>query len=124
MKEAKLIMEELDKNPPKGCRATLVGILSNGDEVKALTDSAGPQVVVIGKSIHLISPVLGSHQNAISRGRAIIAADRTDVYSNWTNLHQESTGAALCRVCMGVMAGQAAEEADCGATVVQQQAAS
>jgi hypothetical protein len=75
-------------------------------EVLAITDAAGPQVIVIGsiggKPVHLLSKPFKDHAGACELGREIVKAKRVDVYGQWYNLQGKSgVGANLMAVFGG-----------------------
>lgn len=81
---------------------TEVGTLPNGDEILALTDYAGPAVVIKGANTHLLGPMLESHEIAVLVGQFILAAGTPDIYPGWCDLRTASSGEQLLRVFCGI----------------------
>lgn len=80
---------------------TVCGALPNGSRVTALTDGAGPQVVVSGQGIHLLSLPLGSHEDAVRLAASVICSGSAEIYADWMDMNSASLGAQLLRVFAG-----------------------
>jgi len=66
--------------------ATVVGKVERGKakgaEVKALTDVLGPQVVVIGEEVHLLSKAVGCHREAVELAERV-RREGVECYGEW-----------------------------------------
>jgi len=67
------------------CKADDIGVLSNGNKVRAITDDMGSQVVITGDNCLLLSRPLENHESAKVLAHAVIDTDSIDVYSSWIN---------------------------------------
>jgi hypothetical protein len=75
-------------------------------QVQAVTDSAGPQVIVCGKDkdekqVHLLSRPLKNHQAAEELGYKVVA-EGPDCYKKWFDLVNGGTGTALFAIMGGM----------------------
>lgn len=68
-------------------QATEIGEIP-GAKVIAATDMAGPQVIVKGDAIHLLSRPLKNHAAAVALGKKIVKAGTADIYKNWFDLNK------------------------------------
>ncbi len=89
---------ELNLNP-KGCELTELGYDPQGNKITAITDIAGPQVVVKGPDTHLLSRPMSDHAAAIELGKWVVA-DGITVYDEWFDL-RESDGVGLFAIFGG-----------------------
>ena len=74
------------KPPTVVCQVTICGRIK-GATVKAITDAAGPQVVVKGNGIHLLSRPAGNHSHAVKLGNKIVK-EGIDSYDGWTDMNK------------------------------------
>lgn len=78
---------------------TEVGKDPKGNLVIAATDSIGPQVVVKGKKIHLVSQPLDDHNAAIILGKKIVE-EGTRAYKDWIDLKKGGFGSFVTLMCI------------------------
>lgn len=75
-----------------------------GNEVTAATDDAGPQVIVKGRGVHLLSPPLKDHEEAVALGKRVVS-DGVGIYSEWFDLKKGGVGTNLFAVFGGCFRG-------------------
>ena len=80
-----------------------------GNKVTAATDDAGPQVIVQGKEIHLLSRPLKDHEEAVALGKRVVAGG-TAVYPDWMDLKNGGIGENLFAVFGGCFRGGYVDE--------------
>jgi hypothetical protein len=73
------------KPPVVKCQVSELGE-KDGAKVSAVTDAAGPQVIVKGPNIHLLSLPLKNHRAAVALGKKVVKRG-TGVYPDWMDLH-------------------------------------
>jgi len=86
----------LSGNKPKTVemQLTKLGKTKDGLEVKAATDAAGPQVIVIGTKTHLLSKPLSDHATAVKLGQQVVEHG-TSIYKDWFDLVKGGVGENL-----------------------------
>ena len=75
-----------------------------GNEIIAATDSAGPQVIVKGEEVHLLSRPLKNHAEAVELGNKVVARG-VEVYEGWMDLKNGGIGMGLFAVFGGCFRG-------------------
>lgn len=77
-----------------------LGTTPQGESVIAATDSAGPQVIVMSESVHLLSRPLANHEAAVNLGNQVVIGG-TSVYDQWFDLKNGGLGVGLFAVFGG-----------------------
>jgi hypothetical protein len=85
---------------PIGCAADDIGVLSNGNKVRAITDDMGAQVVVTGDNCLLLSQPLANHESAKMLAHAVVDADSIDFYPKWINGSGEGNSLMAILACL------------------------
>lgn len=67
------------------CQADELGNTPEGHRVIAATDSLGPQVIVKGTDIHLLSQPLENHEAAVRLGRDTVQFGH-QIYHQWIDI--------------------------------------
>lgn len=80
-----------------------------GNEVTAATDSAGPQVIVKGEGVHLLSRPLKDHAEAVELGKKVVK-EGTEAYTEWMNLIEGGVAENLFAVFGGCFRGGYVDE--------------
>lgn len=76
----------------------------SGNVVTAATDSAGPQVIVKGERVHLLSKPLKDHAAAVALGKKVVKKGAS-VYKEWFDLKKGGVGVNLFAVFGGCFRG-------------------
>lgn len=91
----------------KSARLTPLGKIAvgkaKGVKVEVVTDAMGPQIIVKGNNLHLLSGTFPSHTAAIRMGRQIVKRG-VGAYRKWRK-PVDNMGAALYLFAMGAMSG-------------------
>jgi hypothetical protein len=75
-----------------------------GNKITAATDSAGPQVIVKGKNVHLLSKPLKDHEEAVALGSRVVM-EGAKCYDEWFDLEKGGTAMSLFAVFGGCFRG-------------------
>jgi hypothetical protein len=75
-----------------------------GNSVSAATDGAGPQVIVLGKGVHMLSRPLKDHKAAVVLGKSVVERG-TGVYGEWFDLMKGGVSTNLFAVFGGPFRG-------------------
>ena len=73
---------------PDGCQVTECGKSPEGHRVLAVTDMMGPQAIVRGEGVHLLSPRFPTHQHAVYKAQEV-ASHGLSRCEGWTDLLSE-----------------------------------
>lgn len=85
------------------CKVTELGYYKKL-KVTAITDTAGPQVIVKGVKTHLLSRPLKDHAAAVKLGKQIVEKG-INAYKNWYNLNKMDLAASLFALFGGAFRG-------------------
>jgi len=86
---------------PDECQADELGTDSKGNKVTAATDAAGPQVIVVGENVHLLSYPLKDHAAAVALGKRVVA-EGYEIHDKWYDLKKGGVGLNLFAVFGGL----------------------
>ena len=75
-----------------------------GNKVIAATDSAGPQVIVKGRGVHLLSKPLKDHEEAVALGKRVVKEGQ-GCYNEWFDLMEGGVGMNLFSLFGGCFRG-------------------